>query len=100
MGANRWKDKLFITVPRRRLGVPSTLNYVPINRPERHNVPLIPYPDLKTNALRAPEGQEHLASVYRIAIDPCDRMWMVDTGVVETLGKYRRFINACESSKI
>lgn len=86
MGANRWKDKLFITIPRRRSGVPSTLNYVPINSTERHNVPLIPYPDLKTNALNAAEGEEHLVSVYRVAVDACDRLWMVDTGVIETLG--------------
>ncbi|KAI4460332.1 protein yellow-related [Holotrichia oblita] len=86
MGANRWKNKLFITIPRRRLGVPSTLNYVPIDKPERHNVPLIPYPDLKTNAMRATADQEHIISTYRVAIDACDRLWTVDTGIVETLG--------------
>lgn len=86
MGANRWKNKLFITIPRRRLGVPSTLNYVPIDKPERHNVPLIPYPDLKSNAVKAPADQEHIVSAYRVAIDACDRLWVADSGVVETLG--------------
>lgn len=28
MGATHYKDKIFVTVPRRRVGVPSTLNYV------------------------------------------------------------------------
>lgn len=83
MGANRWKNKLFITVPRRRFGIPSTLNYININTPIKHNIPLIPYPDLKTNMLNAPPAQEHLVSVYRVAVDPCDRLWMVDTGIIE-----------------
>lgn len=86
MGANRWKNKLFISIPRRRLGIPSTLNYVPMNSTERHNVPLIPYPDLDTNAIEAPEGKKHIISVYRPAVDVCDRLWMVDTGIVQTLG--------------
>ncbi|GJQ85796.1 hypothetical protein Trydic_g20354 [Trypoxylus dichotomus] len=86
MGANRWKDKLFITVPRRRVGIPSTLNYVPINSTLRHNVPLIPYPNLQTNTLKVTVSQERLISVYRVAVDPCDRLWMVDTGIIETPG--------------
>lgn len=87
MGANRWQDKLFITVPRRRDGVPSTLNYVPMNSTQRHNVPLIPYPDFQTNRLDEPaEGAERLVSVYRVHIDPCDRLWFVDAGATAVLG--------------
>lgn len=89
MGANIWKDKLFVTVPRRRNGVPSTLNYVSLsNSTKRHNVPLTPYPDYLTNALETDEKREHnFVSVYRVAIDVCDRMWFVDTGVINVLGK-------------
>ncbi|KAI4460333.1 protein yellow-related [Holotrichia oblita] len=86
MGANRWKDKLFITVPRRRHGIPSTLNYIPLNSSVKHNVPLIPYPDLKTNRIKASHGHNHLISVYRVTVDPCDRLWMVDTGIIEVPG--------------
>ncbi|KRT85796.1 hypothetical protein AMK59_1416 [Oryctes borbonicus] len=85
MSASRWKNKLFVTVPRRSKGIPSTLNYVPIDKPERHNVPLIPYPDLQTNAIKAPRGQEHIVSVNRPAVDVCDRLWMVDIGLINTL---------------
>lgn len=90
MGANLWRDKLFITVPRRRLGVPSTLNYVPLGSSgSRHNVPLIPYPDYLTNAYETTQRRDHhFVSVYRVAIDVCDRMWFVDTGTVETVGMY------------
>lgn len=92
MGANKWKDKLFVTVPRRRNGVPSSLNYIPLKSGERHNVPLIPYPDWETNVLYGEGGQDHIVSVYRVAVDACDRLWMVDTGVIEILGKTRNFM--------
>lgn len=89
MGANVWKDKLFVTVPRRRNGVPSTVNFVWTNSSERHNVPLIPYPDLETN--RLPDGRggrrNNFVSVYRVAVDSCDRLWFVDTGLIEIPGK-------------
>lgn len=89
MGANVWKNKLFITVPRRRSGIPSSLNYVPLNSKVRHNVPLIPYPNWQIN-LYPPQGTtlDNFISIYRIAIDPCDRLWAVDTGLLETLGKF------------
>lgn len=87
MGANVWGNKLFITVPRRRLGVPSSLNYIDLNSSVRHNVPLIPYPNLEMNSLNSPKP---IVSVYRVAIDPCDRLWFIDTGVIETLGNRTR----------
>jgi hypothetical protein len=84
MGANVWNNKLFITVPRRRPGVPSTLNYVLVNGTQRQNVPLIPYPDWDTNTLGG--SGTKLVSVYRVAVDSCDRLWFVDTGLIETPG--------------
>ncbi|CAG9767087.1 unnamed protein product [Ceutorhynchus assimilis] len=87
MGANVWQDKLFITIPRRRLGVPSTLNYVPLKNAKKHNVPLKPYPNWEMNLYPdTSDSKENFVSVYRTAIDVCDRMWFVDTGIVETLG--------------
>lgn len=86
MGANRWRNKLFITVPRRRQGVISSLNYVDLNQPQRHNVPLIPYPNWDINQLDY-EEENRIVSVYRVAVDPCDRIWMIDTGIMEIPGK-------------
>lgn len=85
MGANVWNNKLFITVPRRRPGVPSTLNYVWLNSTNRHNLPLIPYPDWDTNTLDR-RNSDRFVSIYRVGIDSCDRMWFVDTGLIETPG--------------
>ncbi|XP_052746229.1 L-dopachrome tautomerase yellow-f-like [Bicyclus anynana] len=73
IGLEVWGDKVFVTVPRRRYGIPSTLNYVwkaPWKSPA-----LKPYP-----------GSEDLVSVYRPRIDECGRLWMVDTGLLEVPG--------------
>ncbi|KAJ8939823.1 hypothetical protein NQ318_014950 [Aromia moschata] len=87
MGANVWRNKLFITVPRRRLGIPSTLNYVRLDSPQKHNVPLTPYPSWAKNVYSGYETPtENLFSVYRVAVDPCDRLWFVDTGLLELPG--------------
>lgn len=31
-GVEVWRDKVFVTVPRRNPGVPSTLNYIPLSK--------------------------------------------------------------------
>ncbi|KAG5884538.1 hypothetical protein JTB14_006915 [Gonioctena quinquepunctata] len=87
MSANVWRNKVFITVPRRRLGVPSTLNYVSLDNPKRENTPLIPYPSWGKNLYPDPRGtRDNFVSVYRVAIDACDRLWFVDTGIIEIPG--------------
>jgi len=92
MGANQWRNKLFVTVPRRRAGVPSTLNYLWINNTQKHNVPLIPYPNWEINQLPTAGEHDHLVSVYRTAVDACDRLWMVDTGLIEIPGNNTRVL--------
>ncbi|KAJ6636654.1 L-dopachrome tautomerase yellow-f, partial [Pseudolycoriella hygida] len=51
MSVAHYKDKLIITVPRRKPGIPSTLNYVSTNLPQGSSPSLRPYPDAKTNKL-------------------------------------------------
>lgn len=76
MGAERVDDRVFITIPRRRYGIPATLNYIDLNRHgNSRSPPLTPYPDMKRSRF--------LISVYRTRADECGRLWMVDTGVIE-----------------
>nr|CAH7754899.1 unnamed protein product [Callosobruchus chinensis] len=85
VGIEIWKDKFFISVPRWKEGIPSTLNYVQLNSPVK-NPSLIPYPDLKSNELG--NCKEGLSTVYRIHADKCDRLWVLDTGtygIAETM---------------
>lgn len=52
MGADHYNGLVFITVPRRRPGIPSTLNYVDLIQKSRNKSPLLkPYPDIEMNAL-------------------------------------------------
>lgn len=50
MGATHYKGRLFITMPRRRVGIPSTLNYIDMSKDGREKSPkLKAYPDFETN---------------------------------------------------
>ena len=52
MGATHFNGRLFITMPRRRIGIPSTLNYIDMIRDGTTTSPkLHAYPDFKTNQL-------------------------------------------------
>nr|ADX87356.1 yellow-f4 [Heliconius melpomene] len=73
IGFEVYKDLVFVTVPRRRYGIPSTLNYVELS----HN---------KSPHLKRYPGSENVTSVYRPRIDVCGRLWMVDTGLLEVPG--------------
>ncbi|CRL01323.1 CLUMA_CG014255, isoform A [Clunio marinus] len=85
-GMTRYRDKLFVTIPRRNPGIPSSLNVVElVGNPPYINPMLISYPNFQTNALdplnRADSSK--IVSVYRPRVDRCDRLWFVDTGVLE-----------------
>jgi len=85
MGANHYKGRLFVTVPRRRLGIPSTLNFISTKSTKGTGPSFRPYPDIQTNELNPSlEPDEHrIISVYRTHVDACNRLWFVDTGLLE-----------------
>ncbi|PSN56703.1 Protein yellow [Blattella germanica] len=96
LGVERWHDKLFVTVPRWKAGVPSTLNYISLKETDK-SPKLIPYPDLASNTLPENKIEEtdvengtHIISVFRIRADACDRLWVMDTGVDDVVGEYRQ----------
>ncbi|CAH2075380.1 unnamed protein product, partial [Iphiclides podalirius] len=82
VGVGRWNNKMFITVPRWRYGVASSLNYIDLDGPV--DQPLKPYPSLKDNLVpdtaTALPSNSSIISVFRVFIDPCDRLWVMDTG--------------------
>ncbi|XP_018572790.1 protein yellow [Anoplophora glabripennis] len=88
LGVERWRDRIFVTVPRWKAGVASSLNYVPLT-PANKTASLIPYPDWKANTL--PKGEEKptenaVISTFRVKVDACDRLWVMDTGLADILG--------------
>nr|XP_049695806.1 L-dopachrome tautomerase yellow-f2 [Helicoverpa armigera] len=76
MGAERVGNRLFVTIPRRRFGIPATLNYIDLSvYGGTRSPPLTPYPDMARS--------RSLISVYRTRADQCGRLWTVDTGTIE-----------------
>lgn len=100
----------FIEYFRWKSGVASSLNYINIDSKET-NPKLIPYPSWNSNSLKADgvstaesaggrtnapkatvvdDGQladnSSIISTFRIRVDECDRLWVMDTGLVDILG--------------
>ncbi|XP_068627567.1 protein yellow-like [Battus philenor] len=93
VGIERWKNKLFVSVPRWRPGIPATLNYIPLDAPHEPSPKLTPYPSFKGNELGNCESG--LNTVYRIKADKCDRLWVLDVG---TYGYDPNVTNLCPYS--
>lgn len=51
MGATRYKDNIFVTVPRRSPGIPSTLNVISAKASKGSSPDYKPFPNAKTNRL-------------------------------------------------
>ncbi|XP_055374666.1 L-dopachrome tautomerase yellow-f2-like isoform X2 [Condylostylus longicornis] len=87
MGVSRYKNKLFVTLPRRRPGIPSTLNYINLMKLGNDiNPKFIPYPNYDFNKLNSTliPDSNRIISVYRTRPDyKCGRLWFIDTGVLE-----------------
>ncbi|XP_050441579.1 protein yellow [Adelges cooleyi] len=79
VGIEVWKNKLFVTVPRWANGVPSTLNYIPLDVSSTPSPKLTPYPNWAYNR----EGNcDGLTTTYRVKADTCNRLWVLDSGTV------------------
>lgn len=74
----------------RFLGIPATLNYIPLNRHIGGSPQLNPYPNWEMNEARNCENG--LTTAYRIKADECDRLWVLDTG---TFGIGNTTTNPC-----
>ncbi|EDW81721.1 uncharacterized protein Dwil_GK12212 [Drosophila willistoni] len=83
MGVTHFRGRLFVTMPRRQTGIPSTLNYIDLRRDGRWNSSpkLRAYPDFELNQYN--HSAHNLVSVYRTSLDQCQRLWFIDTGMLE-----------------
>ncbi|XP_011494304.1 PREDICTED: protein yellow [Ceratosolen solmsi marchali] len=75
--------RIFIAIPRLRAGVPATVAYVPRDIPlGSTGLQLQAYPSWEWHS--AGKGDfncSKLISVYRIRIDKCNRLWVLDSGI-------------------
>lgn len=79
-------DRVFLAVPRIFAGAPATVAVVP--RRAGDSPKLSAYPDWGWHADAAsgdPGNCTGLVNVFRMRIDKCDRLWILDSGVMNTL---------------
>ncbi|XP_060802883.1 protein yellow-like [Amyelois transitella] len=86
LGVERWKDRIFISTPRWKKGVPATLSALPIHGEEESPL-LEPYPSWDWHNAENCTG---FTSVFRMAVDHCGIMWVLDSGQVEAFETPRR----------
>ncbi|KAJ8984319.1 hypothetical protein NQ317_012537, partial [Molorchus minor] len=81
---NKSRNKIFVTVPRFLPGVPITLGTVS-GKMYKGSPVISPYPSWEWHRSPHSCGVERIVSVFRVAIDECNRLWVLDTGkVLET----------------
>lgn len=68
---------VFITIPRFQNGVPVTLGYITNSVSPEGNPLIAPYPNWEWNRLGHCDA---ITSVFRVQVDSCDRLWVLDTG--------------------
>ncbi|XP_011504192.1 PREDICTED: protein yellow-like [Ceratosolen solmsi marchali] len=85
VGVSVWRDKMFITVPRWKKGVPANLNYISMSESTGKSPQLTPYPKWETNDVHS-NNNDVTISIFRTRVDACDRLWGVDTGIDDILG--------------
>lgn len=66
----------------------ASLAYVDL-KTANQTAPVIPYPSWEANTL--PKGEEKaqenlIVSTFRVKVDACDRLWVMDTGLADILG--------------
>ncbi|ALC48634.1 y [Drosophila busckii] len=80
VGVEHFGNRLFVTVPRWRDGIPATLTYINMDRSLTGSPELIPFPDWRSNT--AGDCANSITTAYRIKVDECGRLWVLDTGTV------------------
>ncbi|KAJ0176845.1 hypothetical protein K1T71_008024 [Dendrolimus kikuchii] len=85
MGLEIYENKLFITVPRWRTGVPASLNYVDMNVKNDTSPKLIPYPSWAAHSIGSDGTPPEVISPFRIRADKCHRLWVLDNGKIGNL---------------
>nr|CAD7431437.1 unnamed protein product [Timema monikensis] len=85
LGLEVWNSRIFVTLPRWKSGIPATLATIPRDRRDAGgnlSPTLEPYPNWSWHQ---PGNCDAMTSVFRIAVDPCGRLWVLDSGVVDTV---------------
>lgn len=82
--------RIFISTPRLRAGVPATLSFIPRDLPLGSSPQLQAYPSWDWHlAGKGNISCSTIISVYRTKIDKCNRLWVLDAGVITSIDDFR-----------
>ncbi|XP_059481886.1 protein yellow-like [Neocloeon triangulifer] len=83
LGIAYYEGRVFISLPKWKAGTPATLTTVPFDAAKNtaSSSPLLnPYPNWSWH--QRPEGDcDGLTSVFRMEVDQCGRLWVLDSGL-------------------
>ncbi|KAK4874680.1 hypothetical protein RN001_014040 [Aquatica leii] len=85
-------DRVFVSMPRLYSGVPATVGFIPKNiapgsSPKVHAFPNWDFHEVGRGVNSSCDG---LTSVYRLKLDSCGRLWVLDSGIMTSLEDFRR----------
>ncbi|XP_055295578.1 protein yellow-like [Sitodiplosis mosellana] len=76
------KNKLFLSLPRLKNGVPASLAYIDLQELSDNDSPALkPYPSWQSHQTVNPTDVPDIVSPFHIKVDRCHRLWAVDTGI-------------------
>lgn len=109
-------DLMILFLFRWKSGVASSLNYVKLTNEQGVSSPILhPYPNWQANTIQSEGSQSQefaagrtaakqaeavngpladnstIVSTFRIRVDECDRLWVMDTGLADILGNPKQF---------
>lgn len=94
LGLEVYGERVFVTLPRWKTGVPASLAYINITDPM--DSPLLkPYPNWEAHKLPKPgvsREPPEIVSPFRMRADKCRRLWVVDTGVAGLLDDFKAYV--------
>ncbi|XP_050297860.1 protein yellow [Anthonomus grandis grandis] len=90
-------DRIFLAMPRLRAGVPATLATIPRHTQPGSSPKPQPYPDWSFHGaglgLDNVTSCDGFMSVYRMRLDSCGRLWVLDAGVMTSIDDFQRLCN-------
>ncbi|XP_050297849.1 protein yellow-like [Anthonomus grandis grandis] len=78
LGIEVYKDRIFMSMPKWKPGVPVTLAQLP-RVPKEESPPLMPYPNWDWHSEKS---CDLITSVFRMKTDICGRLWVLDSGKI------------------
>ncbi|KAF4529165.1 hypothetical protein B566_EDAN017688 [Ephemera danica] len=78
--------RLFLSMPRWKSGIPAALATIPLFT-NTTSPRLQPYPNWSWHR---PGNCDGITSVFRVKVDECGRLWVLDTGAVNTFVKFEQ----------